>query len=369
MADTANYSGSCNGNDGRPEASFLTSAWYSSAARCCACDTAASTRSSSISMSPCATAWGSIVIARIWPRPSAVACTMPPPADAVTVCCASWDWISDSRNCICCPNCSRLDKSAIRRKLPLAETGGKLLQQLQVQRLDGGVEARIPRPQRREPVGPDALFGHARRAGLRPLSPRRALQFNANRLRGVTSHHVRDRVPLALEALEVHRVGVEQPDRQRGPLDLRDLGGLEQRAEQRALRAGVLDNARPERAEPVDRHRTLLRWGKGRCDCRWNGRGRGSGERCCSSIPKHGGRIALSRPFPLPRPHPRLCTQRANDRLELDRPPHHRPPQQQQLHGQPRAAAGAQLRLHLRQPGEQAHDVGRREQGAGTVEP
>src|SRR3989440_11490634 len=114
---------------------------------------------------------------------------------------SSWDWISDSRNCICCPNCSRLDKSAIRRKLPLAETGGKLLQQLQVQRLDGGVEARIPRPQRREPVGPDALFGHARRAGLRPLSPRRALQSNANRLRRVTCHHLRDRVPLALEAL------------------------------------------------------------------------------------------------------------------------------------------------------------------------
>src|SRR2546422_6840229 len=67
-------------------------------------------------MSPWATAWGSILIARIRPRPSAVACTMPPPAEADTVCCASCDWISDSRNCICCPSWSRLDKSAIRRK-------------------------------------------------------------------------------------------------------------------------------------------------------------------------------------------------------------------------------------------------------------
>src|SRR5438046_9601973 len=80
-------------------------------------------------------------MARIWPRPSAVACTIPPPAEAVTVCCASWDWISESRNCTCCPSWNRLDKSAIRRKLPLAQTGGKLLEQLQVQRVDGGVEA------------------------------------------------------------------------------------------------------------------------------------------------------------------------------------------------------------------------------------
>src|SRR5438046_1476598 len=144
-------------------------------------------------MSPCATAWGSILIARIWPRPSAVACTIPPPADAVTVCCASWDWISDSRNCICCPNCSRLDKSAIRRKLPLAQTGGKLLQQLQVQRLDGGVEARIPRPQRREPVGSDALLGHAGRARSGPLPPRRTLQSNADRVRSVSAHQQRER--------------------------------------------------------------------------------------------------------------------------------------------------------------------------------
>src|SRR5438105_10559788 len=36
--------------------------------------------------SPWAIAWGSILMARIWPRPSAVAATIPPPAVQVTVC-------------------------------------------------------------------------------------------------------------------------------------------------------------------------------------------------------------------------------------------------------------------------------------------
>src|SRR2546427_11943690 len=120
-------------------------------------------------------------MARIWPRPSAVACTIPPPAEAVTVCCASWDWISESRNCTCCPSWNRVDKSAIRRKLPLAQTGGKLLQQLQVQGIDGGVEARILRPQHREPVGPDALLGHAGRPRSGRGAARRALQLDADR--------------------------------------------------------------------------------------------------------------------------------------------------------------------------------------------
>src|SRR5438477_5324894 len=103
-------------------------------------------------MSPCATAWGSILIARIWPRPSAVACTIPPPADTVTVCCASCDWISDSRPCICCPNWSRLDKSAMRRKLPRAYGCGKLLQQLQIQRVDRRAQRLVLAAQQFQPL-------------------------------------------------------------------------------------------------------------------------------------------------------------------------------------------------------------------------
>src|SRR5204863_214321 len=157
------------------EASFFASAWYSSAARCCACATAASTRSSSISTSPWAMAWGSILIARICPRPSAVADTIPPPAVQVTVCWASWDWISDSRNCICCPSCSRLDKSAIRRKLPLAETGGKLLEQLQIQRVHGRIETRVTRTQRLQPLLPYPLLRETAGPRSGPLPPLPAL--------------------------------------------------------------------------------------------------------------------------------------------------------------------------------------------------
>src|SRR6058998_853328 len=137
-------------------------------------------------------------MARIWPRPSAVACTSPPPAEAVTVCCASWDWISESRNCTCCPSWNRLDKSAIRRKLPLAQTGGKLLQQLQVQRVDGGVEGRVLRPQRVEPVGTHARFRHPSWARSRPLPAGRTLQSDAHRLRDVSPYEQREGVPLAL---------------------------------------------------------------------------------------------------------------------------------------------------------------------------
>src|SRR3989441_1527870 len=115
-------------------------------------------------------AWGSILIARIWPRPSAVACTIPPPAEQVTVCCASCDWISDSRNCICCPSWSRLDKSAIRRKLPLTPLGCKLFQQLQVQRVHSGAEVRILGAQRPQPLLPRALLRHARRTLRGPRS-------------------------------------------------------------------------------------------------------------------------------------------------------------------------------------------------------
>src|SRR5437879_2593881 len=233
MTDTTSYIVNRNSN-GRPQVSFLTSAWYSSSARCCSCETAAITRSSSISMSPWATAWGSILIARIWPRPSAVACTIPPPAEQVTVCCASCDWISDSRNCICCPSWSRLDKSAIRRKLPLTPLGCKLFQQLQVQRVHSGAEARIFGAQRPQPLLPRALLRHPRRTLRGPLPAPRSLQRDAHGLDHVTPHQLRQRIPLPLDALGVHRVGIEQADAHRAALHHRHFRDRKQRAEQRA---------------------------------------------------------------------------------------------------------------------------------------
>src|SRR6266480_1718178 len=191
-------------------------------------------------MSPCATAWGSILIARIWPRPSAVACTIPPPADAVTVCCASWDWISDSRNCICCPNCSRLDKSAIRRKLPLAQTGGKLLEQLQVQRIHGRIETGVTRAQRLQPLRPHPLLRETAwpRSGplprLPPLPPLplpapRCLEPDAHRLGDIATDQLSQRLPLPLQSLGVDRV--ERPRHDGRAVDRPGLDRGEQRAE------------------------------------------------------------------------------------------------------------------------------------------
>src|SRR5256885_12083146 len=54
--------------------------------------------------------------------------------------------------------------------------------------------------------------------------------------------------------------------------------------------------------------------------------------------------LSLHDALPISRLFPRLCIQRANDRLEFDRPTHHRPAQQQELDRQSHVAAGAQLR-------------------------
>src|SRR5437588_1555699 len=258
--------GGCSGSgNGRPEASFFTSAWYSSAARCCACDTAASTRSSSISTSPWAIAWGSILIARICPRPSAVAATMPPPAVQVTVCWASWDWISDSRYCICCPSCSRLDKSAIRRKLPLAQTGGKLLEQLQVQRVHGRIETGVTRAQRLQPLRPHPLLRETagpRSGPLPPLPPLplpapRALEPDAHRLGDVATDQLGQRLALPLQSVGVDRVGRRRHDGR--AVDRDGLDGREQRSEHRLLAPRVFHDPGPERTETVRRQGTLLR--------------------------------------------------------------------------------------------------------------
>src|SRR2546427_3347582 len=127
----------------------------------------------------------------MWPRPSAVACTIPPPAEQVTVCCPSCDWISESRNCICCPSWSRLDKSAIRRKLPPTPPGCKLFQQLQVQRVHGGAQVRILGAQRPQPLLPRALLRHPRRTLRGPLRAPCPLQRDAHGLGHVTPHQLR----------------------------------------------------------------------------------------------------------------------------------------------------------------------------------
>src|SRR5947207_8733316 len=342
-----------------PEASFFTSAWYSSAARCCACDTAASTRSSSISTSPWAIAWGSILIARICPRPSAVAATMPAPAVQVTVCWASWDWISDSRYCICCPSCSRLDKSAIRRKLPLAQTGGKLLEQLQVQRVHGRIETGVTRTQRLQPLRPRPLLRET--AGPRsgplpplpalpplPLPAPRALEPDTHRLGDVATDQLGQRLALPRQSLGVDRVG--RPRHDGRAVDRDGLDGREQRSEHRLLAPRVFHDPRPETLQALDGQWTLFRDG-----------GRGTRDGC--GIAQH--RRWCTRRITRPPSHvPRPLAQSPQHLPELDRPCHHRPAQQQQLYREPGVATGAQLRLELGEDGEQTDDVGSGERGA-----
>src|SRR5690349_5764134 len=259
MADTTNYSGNWNGN-GKPGASFFTSAWYNSAARFCASVTAARTRSSSSSTSPEDTTWGSILMERIIPRPSAVACTIPPPAETVTVCCASWDCISDSRPCICCPSWSRLDKSAMCRKLPVAQGARKLLQQLEIECVGCGVQRRILLAQRLEPLGVGALGGEPftarrRRGGARRLAAHR--HAYAHRLRPMPADHLRQRVTLAIDAFGV--MGVTQREGDDGPRHRRELRFRHQRRDHRVVGAHVGDDAGPECTEPVEGGWTLLR--------------------------------------------------------------------------------------------------------------
>src|SRR2546427_3149966 len=196
MADTSRYNGSWNGK-GIPPESFRTSACCSSAARFCTSATAASTRSSSISTSPWRTTSGAIVMARIWPRPSAVACTIPPPADTVTVCCASCDWISVSRPCICCPNWSRLDKSAMRRKLPRALRRRKLLQQLQIEGVDGRAQRLVLAAQQLQPLRVGGLRREPRRPlGASGLGARGALHADAHGLAHVLPDEFGERIAL-----------------------------------------------------------------------------------------------------------------------------------------------------------------------------
>src|SRR5439155_8855144 len=255
MADTSRYNGNWNGK-GIPPESFRTSACCSSAARFCTSATAASTRSSSISTSPWRTTSGAIVMARIWPRPSAVACTIPPPADTVTVCCASCDWISVSRPCICCPNWSRLDKSAIRRKLPLAYRCRKLLEQLQIQGVDRRAQRLILAAQQLQPL----RVGGLRREARRPFTtPGRGLpdplHADPHRLGEILPHELGERVALVVDARRVPGVAVEHADGDDPALGGDDRRLSQQRPEHRTRDARVGDDARPERLQSLERER------------------------------------------------------------------------------------------------------------------
>src|SRR5262249_19311415 len=78
--------------------------------------TAASTMSSSSSGSSGSIAFGSILISLISPAPVALTVTMPPPAEASTVSCASSSCTRAICSCICCACLSR----AFMSKPPLA---------------------------------------------------------------------------------------------------------------------------------------------------------------------------------------------------------------------------------------------------------
>src|SRR5690242_6190369 len=146
---------------------------------------------------------------RIIPRPSAVACTIPPPAETVTVCCASWDCISDSRPCICCPSWSRLDKSAMCRKLPVAAGARKLLQQLEIERVGRGIQRRILLAQHLESLGIGALGGEPRPARRRRLRARARLPVRddayTHRLRHVPADDLHQGITLPFHAFGVMR--------------------------------------------------------------------------------------------------------------------------------------------------------------------
>src|SRR2546429_1971551 len=221
---------------------------------------------------------------------------MPPPAVQVTVCWASWDWISDSRYCICCPSCSRLDKSAIRRKLPLAQTGGKLLEQLQVQRVHGRVRPGATRTTRLPPPRPPPLLRET--AGPRsgplpplpalpplPLPAPRALEPDTHRLGDVATDQLGQRLALPLQSLGVDRVG--RPRHDGRAVDCDGLDGREQRSQHRLLAPRVLDDTGPERAETVQRQGTLLGDGDG-------GRGTGAASRST------GAGVLVGLPVPRP---------------------------------------------------------------------
>src|SRR3989454_11216946 len=254
-------------------------------------------------MSPLA-AWGAILIARIWPRPSAVAWPIPPPAEHVTVCCASWDWISESRHCICCPSWSRLDKSAMCRKLPLPFQSGKLLQQLEVERVHGGVETGIAGAQLREPLSPRRVLGEP--DGARPgrRAARRTGERDARRHRQISSDQLHQRVALALDALRVDSVVLKQPDGDGCPLDRCHFGRREERAEQLTLRARVGDHARPQGAEAIERQRTLFGdGGRGTGD----GWGPRTGRRIAQLDGGSRGATSTTRPPSPPPPPPPQC--------------------------------------------------------------
>src|SRR5438876_1166078 len=113
------------------------------------------------------------------------------------------------------------------------------------------VAATIPRPLLRQAGGP-------RRGPLATAAALRALQLDAHRPREVARYELTQRLALALEPLGVHRIRVEQPDRDRAGIHGGDLGDLQQRAQHRALRARVVNDPRPEGAEAVEGEWALL---------------------------------------------------------------------------------------------------------------
>src|SRR6266705_382212 len=87
------------------------------------------------------------------------------------------------------------------------------------------------------------------------------------------------------------------------------------------------------------------------------------GWRSAAGIAQDGrGGGAASR---IPHPAPRLAHPESLQHLpDFDRPTHHRPTQEQQLDGEARVAAGAELGLELGEHSEQPDQIGSREQGA-----
>src|SRR4029077_17409769 len=131
-----------------------------------------------------------------------------------------------------------------------------------------------------------------------------------------TAHQLTERVSLSLESLRVNGVRVEGTDAYRGAVDPHDFRALEQRAEHRALRARVVDEAAPQGTETIDGQRSLLGQTVGRSDGRT---GRPSGPH--APEPRATPRIPPLRPT-VRRSDALSLPERLDDFFQLDGPTH-----------------------------------------------